>query len=84
MGNYHNSSATNTTQRKASQSSSSDDEKKKKPPPPTGPPSIRYQVLYDRNYQSLRVTVIQCKVHSFLVFNLIENLNTGFEKRWTP
>jgi len=61
MGNYPNNSSTNTTQRKPSQSSSSDDEQKKKAAPPAGPPSIRYQVLYDRNYQSLRVTVIQCK-----------------------
>jgi len=63
MGNYHNTSSTNNTQRKTSHSSSSsDDEKKKKPAPaPAGPPKIRYQVLYDRNYQSLRVTVIQCK-----------------------
>ena len=68
MANYHGGSSTvNTSQRKDSQSSSSDDdEKKKKAPHPTpvpaGPARIRYQVVYDRNYNSLRVTIIQCQV----------------------
>ena len=31
------------------------------PAGPSGPPSIRYQISYDRNYQSLRVTVAQCR-----------------------
>ena len=62
MGNYHNSSSTSNKQRKSSHSSSSDDEEKKKKTTAQGPPKIRYQILYDRNYQSLRVTVIQCQV----------------------
>eukprot|EP00092_Neocalanus_flemingeri_P001913 GFUD01002043.1.p1 GENE.GFUD01002043.1~~GFUD01002043.1.p1 ORF type:complete len:1721 (-),score=424.93 GFUD01002043.1:78-4745(-) len=60
MGNYHSSSSISNKTRKNSHSSSSDDEKKKKAPA-AGPPKIRCQILYDRNYQSLRVTVVQCQ-----------------------
>jgi len=63
MGNYHNSSTASSKPKKSSESSSSSDEEKTKKPAaaPGGPPKIRYQVLYDRNYQSLRVTIIQCQ-----------------------
>ena len=52
--------STNSIPRKDSLSSS--DDEKKVPAGPTGPPRIRYQISYDRNYQSLRVTVAQCQV----------------------
>ena len=52
--------STNSIPRKDSLSSS--DDEKKVPAGPTGPPRIRYQISYDRNYQSLKVTVVQCQV----------------------
>ena len=45
----------------SSSDSSSDDEKKSRKPP-TGPSMIHYRIAYDRNYQSLKVTVVECKV----------------------
>ena len=41
---------------------SSSDEEKKSKNPPKGPPMIHHSISYDRNYQSLKVTVIECKV----------------------
>jgi len=43
---------------KSSSSSSDEDENKK---PPAGPPKIHYRVQYDRSYQALKVSVIECK-----------------------
>ena len=47
---------------KAKESGSSSDEEKKSKNPPKGPPLIHHRISYDRNYQSLKVTVIECKV----------------------
>ena len=52
--------STSSIPRKESLTSS--DEEKNVPAGPAGPPRIRYQISYDRNYQSLKVTVAQCQV----------------------
>ena len=55
-------SRTSTSSIPRKDSLSSSDEEKKVPAGPAGPPRIRYQMSYDRNYQALRVTVAQCQV----------------------
>ena len=47
---------------KQKDSESSSDEEKKSKNPTKGPPMIHHRISYDRNYQSLKVTVIECKV----------------------
>ena len=61
------SSSDEEKKKKKKKDSSSDEEKKKKKKKdtaPSGPPSIHYNVVYDRNYHSLRVTVVECKVRN--------------------
>ena len=53
--------------RTSSSSSSDEDDEKKKGKKAGGPSKIHYRIAYDRNYHSLKVTVVECKVSVVLV-----------------
>ena len=56
--------------RTSSSSSSDDEDAKKKGKKPEGPSKIHYRIAYDRNYHSLKVTVVECKVRIYYLQEL--------------
>ena len=48
--------------RTSSSSSSDDEDDKKKGKKAAGPSKIHYRIAYDKNYHTLKVTVVECKV----------------------